>query len=52
MRRDATKLPVNSAHMKAKLRQLGERATLHPDRKVREGLRDVIQTIHNKHVER
>jgi hypothetical protein len=38
--------------MKAKLRRLGELATLHPDRKVREGLKDVIQMVHNKHVAR
>lgn len=46
------KLKVKPQRMKAKLERLGEISTLHPDRKVREGLRDVIQQVHNRHVER
>jgi uncharacterized lipoprotein YajG len=46
------KLKVKPQRMKAKLERLGEIATLHPDRKVREGLRDVIQNVHNKHLGR
>lgn len=46
------KLTVKPKRMEAKLVRLGEIATLHPDRKVREGLRDVIQQVHNRHVER
>ena len=52
MRRETKKLPVNPTRMKASLSRLGEIATLHPDRKVREGLKDVIRTVHNKHVGR
>lgn len=46
------RLTVKPARMTMKLSRLGEIATLHPDRKVREGLKDVIQTVHNKHVGR
>lgn len=51
LRKDST-LSVKPARMKGKLQRLGEIATLHPDRKVREGLKDVIQQVHNKHVQR
>lgn len=52
MRRPAKTLTVNPTRMKTHLSRLGEIATLHPDRKVREGLKDVILTVHNKHISR
>lgn len=44
------KRTVSREKMTTNLRRLGEIATLHPNPKTREGLKDVILTIHNKHL--
>lgn len=46
------KLTVKPHRMKAKLERLGKIAAEHPDRKVREGLREVMEQVHNRHVDR
>lgn len=45
-------LKVKPHRMKAKLERLGKIAAEHPDRKVREGLREVMEQVHNRHVDR
>lgn len=51
MRLDGAKLTVtNRRRLREKLERLGEIRANHPDAKVREGLRDIIDQIHARHV--